>query len=787
MTRCLVIAALLGAVWLLNLPARGEDGPPEGAEVAQAEPGTGAKPPQKPAGDEERILELDLERLGQVPVRVQRAEPTATGSVVTPTGAGAGPSSIGEVLESAPGVSVRRTSGINLDPRVRGFHSGQLNASANSLTQLKTRVDIDSLFSQIDPGNVRSIQVIEGPYTALYGPGFAFLVADLMQPSRYAGGFELHGLTSFSHGSNGREIYNRDQLWGGDAESGFHLSYGFRTANDYRGGGDAADFRVPASYHHHDVFVALSRNLGEISRVDFNYLRLDLSDVELAGVAYDLNRSSTDQLNVRYVVQEEAAEPERLVLQFWAQRTAYDADAGRESKQLTFNGTLLANPFPGINVANPILAAGVSESAGTRALTTLGDRHGPQLTLGADWRYYKQSYVEADFAPDGSFFFGDNLFGIPSSNQQDVGVLAQLQAPLSERLKVTVGGRVDRASSHVDNSDPITRTPVLDPAGFFRPGFVEPTDTLGMAYVTAELKPREWLTLNVGAAYAMRSASLAELYSDEPFVPLARFGNSYVDGNSALDPERNFQLDLGARGEWDGLSLGARGFHSRIHDYILAVPSDFSSPVPAGVNAPTNLQRNTLAFGLNPNDPTINFFASTHSLAYRYSNLDRVVVYGGEVFGEVELLDGLSLHGTLAYVRGINHSPVRFVDATGQLIAIKESEALPNIYPLNATIGLRLFEPGARRWSLRYVIRLVDAQTHVAESLGELPTPGFVVSNLYASYQVNDRLRFFSAIENLFDRTYTEHGSLVLTNQLGQITFVKEPGFSWTFGFEARF
>ena len=53
-------------------------------------------------------------------------------------------------------MSTQKTSAINLDPQIRGYHSGQLNASANGMSELKTRLDIDSAFSQIDPGVVRT-------------------------------------------------------------------------------------------------------------------------------------------------------------------------------------------------------------------------------------------------------------------------------------------------------------------------------------------------------------------------------------------------------------------------------------------------------------------------------------------------------------------------------------------------------------------------------------------------------------------------------------------------------
>jgi outer membrane receptor protein involved in Fe transport len=734
---------------------------------------------------------LDLEDILFRP----QSSPTSTGSVVTPSAnAGSAPTSVGDLLEQALGVSARRTSAINMDARVRGFHSGQLNATANGTNQLKTRIDIDSLFSQVDPGIVERISVIQGPYTSLYGPGFAFLVADLFPAERFDCGPEFHGSMIFSHESNGRQVYNRERLWGGGADWGFNLSYGLRSGNDYRSGGDSDDFRIPASYHEQDIFLALSKDLSCDSRIEFNYIRQDLRDVELPGVAYDIDRSETDQFNLRYVVQEDRRGPENLIVQVWSQQTPYNVDASHSSKQRTFSRFFAAQPFalyyPAIatgDLTTILLGEGLSESSGIRSLVTMGDADSVQLTLGADFRRYEQFYRERDFDGDGTPAFSGNIYGIPRSTQEDFGLLAHLSAPLCDQTTVTLGGRVDRTASFVDSSDPVAQ--VIDPGGegIFRPGFKEPNEILGMGYTTAEMRPTSWLTLNTSVAYAMRGPNLAELYSDEPFVPVVRFGNSYTDGNSDLDPERMLQFDVGATGKWDRLTLGTRGYYSSIHDYILAVPSNFSTPVPAGTGAPSRLGRNFGAFGIDPADPTIEPGADTTSLDYRYSNIERVSLCGAEMFTDIALLPCLSLHGTLSFVEGTNHSRVRYDDFTGRLVPMKGDEPLPGIYPLNSTVALRLFDHEDHRWSFEFESRFVDGQDDVADSLAELPTPGFGVFNLHGFYQLTDKIRMFSSVENLFDRTYFEHGSLAIVNRRGEIGFVKEPGFTWTIGVEARF
>ena len=384
----------------------------------------------------EDLLNMDLEDLARVPVRPQ---PTAEGVASTVIESSdvdfSGWGTTGELLSESASVSLRRTSALNLDAQIRGYHSEQISASADGMAELKTRVDIDSLFSMIDPGVVRRVEVIDGPYTSLYGPGFAFLVADLFAPQRYPDGPEIHGSTFFTHGSNGRSIYTRQNLWGGGPDWGVAASYGLRTGNDYSTG-DPTDYLIPASYNKWDGFFAISRYLDECSRLEFTYLRTELNDVELPGVVYDIRNSHNDQFNLRYVVQDDPAGPEQLVLQYWLHQTAYHGDASNESKQRTLYRSFFTLPnfddFP-VNT----FGAGRSDSMGARGLVTLGERDAPQWTWGVDWRRYTQEYREINVDAAGEIVFDGGMFGIPQSGRDDVGLLTHVSLPWNDDLTFT--------------------------------------------------------------------------------------------------------------------------------------------------------------------------------------------------------------------------------------------------------------------------------------------------------------------------------------------------------------
>ena len=196
--------------------------------------------------------------------------------------------------------------------------------------------------------------------------------------------------------------------------------------------------------------------------------------------------------------------------------------------------------------------------------------------------------------------------------------------------------------------------------------------------------------------------------------------------------------------------------------------------------------------------------ADNASIRYRYSNLSRADLYGGDVFGEWRLTDWMALNGSVAYVKGTNHSPqVLLRDpgdaATGRpesIVAVVDkgsAEGLPNVFPLLGVVTVRLMDPCSRdpkkqRWEFDFVSRMVKGQDYLADSLGEIRTPGYTVFDVRGWVKVNDYLRVTGGIDNIFNRTYTQHGSLVIANpNNGQIGLIPDYGINARVGLELNY
>lgn len=771
---------------------------PRESSTAPSSP-DGSPAATKPNGANElNMLDMNLGDLSKVQVRAG-ASPTNLGAPSTEISAAdvnlSDASTTGALARLAPSVSTRRLSGINLDPQVRGYHAGQLVATANGMNEIKTRLDIDSLLSQIDPGIVNSITVIDGPYTSLYGPGFAFLNVDLLPVPRYDDGPSTFHDTAFLYGTNGQQLYVRENVLAGGRDWGARFSYGLRRGNDYLTGGDDP-FRVPSSYGKWDGLFAVSADLTDVSRIEFDYIRCEMNNVELPGVVYDLNNSTNNQFNLTYVVQQDPEGPKDLVCQSWYQQTVYNGDALRSSKQRSVYYQFFSLPSLSDELGVNTQGFGYGETMGTRLLRTFGRRESAQLTVGVDWRRVKQHYHEVNLNEQGEIIYGGgNVYGIPHSYMDDYGLLADVLLPYSDDFSVTVGGRLDYCSAWLNRNDPVI-TQFADPSeAYYAAGLNEPNNVLGMAYVTTKRHLTDETTFNTGYAFAMRMPELAELYSDDPYVPAARFGNSYYSGFSELRPEKDLQFDVGLTTVRENVTYGIRGFFSLIWDYITLAPGFIDFSPPDYIAAPRVLGRDFRYFlpVWREDLTTGNVNADTNQAGYQYVNVSLATLGGGDLFCELRCREWMSIYGSMAYVRGTNWNPVVYspadswVAAEGSLIPIGHVEGLPNIYPLNGTLAFRFHDPQRKRWLIEFESRMVAHQTNVAETLSEVGTEGFAVFALRGHYQHRENLRLTMAIENLFDSYYVEPGSLAIIGPQGLPVYMPEPGITFNLGVDARF
>jgi outer membrane receptor protein involved in Fe transport len=675
----------------------------------------------------------------------------------------------GSLLGKSPsilGVGVQRRTPIVSDPRIRGSRVGQLAASGSYW--LPARIDLDTILSKIDSRIIDDITVIKGPYSARYGPGFDFVDVQLAQSPRYENGFQSHGSTSVDYQVNGQQWYGRQSLWGGGSDWGFRTGYGHRTGNDYVSG-DGTE--IPSSYKSRDIDLALGADLTADSSLEFNALRLDQTDVEYPGQAFDMDYLVTDGYDLEYALQD-TPYFDRLVISAWYNRTRFAGNAQAPGKRRQFPFFDLIN-YQGFTDAD-------LRSTGYSAAVTRGEDGDPQLTAGVDLRHVNQELNEISSGRIGFNVFQDANSPIPKSRSTNPGIFLEHVRPLSDRVQVTCGARVDWVAANV----------IDDPAKLSQLGLQQPQSSLAeilgsgefaqsftpwSVYVTGTYEPCPHWNLTAAAGRAVRPPSLTELYASETFLFLLQNGQNVVTGDPQLRSERLWQLDLGMSCEYDRFRAGVNGFYGWINDYITYENIGVYRGPPAN---------------------------QVEQVILKYVNTDLATLAGFEFYTEYDANRWLTPFATLKYIEGRDLTrngdfatrraspgqPSQQVPglARGFYSGVggPSAEPLPSILPLESRLGLRLHQACPEpSWGLEFSARFVADQNRIATSLMETRTPGFTLFDLRGFWRASDHLLCIAGVENFSDRNYREHLDFRSENGISLL----QPGINFYFGSELTY
>lgn len=652
------------------------------------------------------------------------------------------------------------------------------------------------MLSKLDARVIEDAVVIKGPYSALYGPGLSFIDVDLTQSRRSDAGIESGGMSSLEYQTNGEQWYGREELWAAGVNSGVTASYGHRTGSDYGIGGSSE--RIPSSYKSRDVNIALGVDLDARRSLEFNYLRLDQSDVDLAGNVFDIDSLETDGLELSYNVQGVDGDSSAFV-ETWYNQTNFQGQAN-EAKAARFTPLLTRQGFTGpATLVN-------SQSAGYRAgLTWESDR--AVLTVGTDMRFIRQHLDEfTDFVALQNMMQVTPNSPVPKANQLNPGLFVEASTQTDSATTWTAGARadwvrynlIDSPETDFGNNGLSLRTTLSggdailvggNPALAFLVEEADPNHVLWSTYVTGTTDHGAGVTTFASAGIGQRPPTLTELYAAEPFLFLVQSGLTALRGNPLLKPSTGFQFDLGASIEQPHYRASVTGFYSLIEDYIT-----FDSE--AVLISSTQGFQNVL----------------------RTVNTDLAAVGGLELDGDFDINEYITAFGTLALTHGtdlrrnaenrnttslllpgtdtipigtvvdelVNTRVGQIPIANGAVqVTNKKHEPLPAISPLQARLGLRLHEPVEQpRYSVEFGARVVTAQERVARSLFETQTPGFTVFDLRAFWRPTPSILLVAGVENLTDKGYREH--LDFRDFLENIE-VRRPGRSYYSSVEIRF
>ncbi|WP_350579087.1 TonB-dependent copper receptor [Pseudomonas sp. HY2-MNA-CIBAN-0224] len=304
------------------------------------------------------------------------------------------------------------------------------------------------------------------------------------------------------------------------------------------------------------------------------------------------------------------------------------------------------------------------------------------------------------------------------------GAFAELTWYAAERDRVITGARLDRASA----KDFRAR---LGSGMRSKPNPTQDktrADTLPSGFVRYEHDmANSPTTVYAGLGHVQRFPDYWELFS-----PNSGPAGS-VNAFDAIKPEKTTQLDVGLQYKTQDLEAWVSAYAGVIHDYILF---DYT-------------QTSSQAQNINAR------------------------IMGGELGAAYQLTEHWKADATLAYAWGKNTT---------------DGKALPQMPPLDTRLGLTYSEDD---WSAGALWRVVARQDRIDRNAGNVvgkdygKSAGFGVFSLNGAYRINKNLKVSAGVDNLLDKTYSEHLNMAGNAGFGypsnDPTAINEPGRTlWT-------
>ncbi len=595
---------------------------------------------------------------------------------------------VGEALTHTPGVWKVRKGGIANDIVLRGFQGKDLNilidgqrvygACPNNMDPQAFHVD----FAEVD-----RIEIGKGSFDiksqGSLGGTINIVTRDAEKGFHAAGNLSTGSYGLFNPAATAS--YGRDEfsILGG---------YSYRLSSPYKDG-SGKRFTEYVNYHpsglDSDAFRAgtvwgkasFSLLAGHLAQV--SYTRQEADHVLYPYLLMDAVYDDTDRMGAAYQIADIAGPFRALKIHGYYTRVKHWMTDEYRTSSISFPREYSMGTWAG------------TKAFGMKIETAISD-----FTLG--FEAYRREWTATtrmagmSYAPQ---------YSIPDARAGDVGVYLQYDKPISENIRLNLGGRIDTLTTSVDGTK--ANTDLYYAYNSTRS--ISHTNNYPSGTVHLSYKIPFGIELHGGVGHTVRVPDARERY-----FALKRKGADWV-GNPKLEPSRNTGMDAGISFRLPNLLLEGNWFLNYVNNYIAVIPLGKSNPLPGIMN----------------------------SNARSYRNVN-VRIYGAEFLVSYLFTRNIFLSGDLSYVRG-----TRDVDPEKGILTPDMAE----IPPVRSRASLRY---DTARFSAEIEAIFSGAQDHVDAMLGEQRTAGYGIANLRGGINFN-RLRIHIALNNLFGRSYFEH------------------------------
>lgn len=352
---------------------------------------------------------------------------------------------------------------------------------------------------------------------------------------------------------------------------------------------------------------------------------------------------------------------------------------------------------------------------GGRTAATLALGRQLDLVTGVDWQ--RSSHRSRHGTKVNSY---KNRPWGTNARLQNIGFFAEATYHMSDKTRAVGGVRVDRARARDDRAATRTASMAADHETAHRQR--QRTLTSGFLRYERDLDGVP-ASVYVGIGHVQRFPDYWELFSPK-WGPVGA-----TNAFQGVQPERTTQLDIGAQYKTEMLDLWVSGYAGQVNDFIL-------------FDYPDGNAMNKGAYNVN------------------------ALIAGGELGASHRLTPQWQVGSTIAYAWARNRT---------------NGGALPQIPPMEVRLSAS-YESGF--WSTGALLRLVSSQHRIAQNKGNVvgrdfaSSAGFAMVALNTSYAFTKQVKLTVGIDNLFNRTYSEHLNLAGNAGFGFAagTPVTEPG-----------
>lgn len=324
----------------------------------------------------------------------------------------------------------------------------------------------------------------------------------------------------------------------------------------------------------------------------------------------------------------------------------------------------------------------------------------------------------------------------PGATTDQTGVFAEAETPLGTADKLKYGVRVDQVKAAASKASTVAggRTANQNYTAIYGYGATDKEETHVGGLLRYEKSLNATTTAFAGASRSVRTADETERF-------INKWGATAADrwvGNPDIKPEKHNQLDLGLSQQRGNIRWTGTVFADKVDDYIL---------------------RDKVTSG-----------AQTGAQIYR--NVDAELL-GAEWGAETKLTQKLRLSGDVAYVKRTNTTDDRPIAQTP---------------PVNGKLQL---DYNGGKWSGGTRVRFAAGQDRIdtamigATEVGD--SAGYGVVDAYGRYSLNKSTKVRFGVDNLLDKTYSEHVSRRNLDLGGTIERVNEAGRSAWLKLETEF